>query len=502
MNKNQPNQESNKSLNQIIDFRKEKLTKLREAGVEPYPQKYEPTHFSADILGDFDNLEKQDVDIAGRIMSMRKMGKASFFHIQDLKGKIQIFIRRDDVGEDNYAHFKLLDMGDFVGVKGYVFKTKMGETSIHASELTVLCKSIRPLPVVKEKDGETFDAFADKEQRYRNRHLDLIVNPEVKDTFVKRANIIKGLRNHLDNMGFLEVETPVLQPLYGGANARPFTTHHNALDQQLYLRIADELYLKRLIIGGIDRVYEIAKDFRNEGMDRNHNPEFTMLEFYWAYADFEDNMNLVEDMIRAVATSIDAIELQWVDMTIDLSKPFERRPILDLLKEATGEDLTEASVDKMKEVCKTHHVDFEDNANYGQMLDGLMSELVEPKLIQPTFITDYPKAISPLAKKHRNGNPHLVERFELFIGGAEFANAFTELNDPIDQRERFESQARLAEGGDDEAHPVDENFLQAVECGMPPTGGVGIGVDRLVMLLTENINIKDVILFPAMRTEE
>ena len=502
MNKNQPNQESNKSLNQIIDFRKEKLTKLREAGVEPYPQKYEPTHFSADILGDFDNLEKQDVDIAGRIMSMRKMGKASFFHIQDLKGKIQIFIRRDDVGEDNYAHFKLLDMGDFVGVKGYVFKTKMGETSIHASELTVLCKSIRPLPVVKEKDGETFDAFADKEQRYRNRHLDLIVNPEVKDTFVKRANIIKGLRNHLDNMGFLEVETPVLQPLYGGANARPFTTHHNALDRQLYLRIADELYLKRLIIGGIDRVYEIAKDFRNEGMDRNHNPEFTMLEFYWAYADFEDNMNLVEDMIRAVATSIDAIELQWGDMTIDLSKPFERRPILDLLKEATGEDLTEASVDKMKEVCKTHHVDFEDNANYGQMLDGLMSELVEPKLIQPTFITDYPKAISPLAKKHRNGNPHLVERFELFIGGAEFANAFTELNDPIDQRERFESQARLAEGGDDEAHPVDENFLQAVECGMPPTGGVGIGVDRLVMLLTENINIKDVILSPAMRTEE
>ncbi len=491
-----------KSLNQIIDFRKEKLTKLREAGVEPYPQKYEPTHFSADILTDFDNLEKKDVDIAGRIMSMRKMGKASFFHIKDLKGKIQIFIRRDDVGEDNYAHFKLLDMGDFVGVKGYVFKTKMGEISIHASELTVLCKSIRPLPVVKEKEGETFDAFADKEQRYRNRHLDLIVNPEVKDTFVKRAQIIRGLRNHLDNMGFLEVETPVLQPLYGGANARPFTTHHNALDQHLYLRIADELYLKRLIIGGIDRVYEIAKDFRNEGMDRNHNPEFTMLEFYWAYADFEDNMNLVEDMIRSVAESIDAIQLKWGDMEIDLSKPFERRPILDLLKEATGEDLTEASDEKMKAVCKAHNIDVEDKANYGQLLDDLFSELVEPNIIQPTFITDYPKAISPLAKKHRNGNPHLVERFELIIGGAEFANAFTELNDPIDQRERFESQARLAEGGDEEAQPVDENFLQAMECGMPPTGGVGIGVDRLVMLLTENVNIKDVILFPAMRMEE
>ena len=502
MNKNQPSQESNKSLNQIIDFRKEKLTKLREAGVEPYPQKYEPTHFSAYILGDFESLEKKDVNIAGRIMSMRKMGKASFFHIQDQQGKIQVFIRRDDVGEANYANFKLLDIGDFVGVKGYVFKTKMGEISIHADSLTVLCKSIRPLPVVKEKEGETFDAFVDKEQRYRNRHLDLIVNPEVKDTFVKRAKIVKGLRDHLDNMGFLEVETPVLQPLYGGANARPFTTHHNALDQSLYLRIADELYLKRLVIGGIDRVYEIAKDFRNEGMDRHHNPEFTMLEFYWAYADFEDNMNLVEDMVRTVAESIDALQFKWGDMEIDLSKPFERRPILELLKEATGEDLETASDEKMREVCGAHNIVVDKKANYGQMLDELMSNLVEPKLVQPTFITDYPKAISPLAKKHRNGNPNLVERFELFIGGAEFANAFTELNDPIDQRERFESQARLAAGGDEEAHPVDENFLQAVECGMPPTGGVGIGVDRLVMLLTENRHIKDVILFPALRTEE
>lgn len=494
--------EDHKSLKQIIDFRKEKLQKLIDGGVDPYPQKYEPTHFSIDILNDFENLENNDVNVAGRIMSLRKMGKASFFHIQDGKGKIQVFIRRDDVGEENYAHFKLLDMGDYVGVQGYAFKTKMGEKSIHANSITILCKSIRPLPVVKEKEGETFDAFSDKEQRYRNRHLDLIVNPDVRETFIKRAKIIRGLRDHLDNMGFLEVETPVLQPLYGGANARPFTTHHNALDQQLYLRIADELYLKRLIIGGMDRVYEIAKDFRNEGMDRNHNPEFTMLEFYWAYADFEDNMILVEDMIQSVAKSIDALQVTWGEMDIDLSEPFQRRPLLELLKDATGEDLTEASVEQMKKICKSNNIEVEENANYGQMLDELMGALVEPNLIQPTFVTDYPKAISPLAKKHRNGNPHLVERFELFIGGAEFANAFTELNDPIDQRERFESQARLAEGGDEEAHPVDENFLQAMETGMPPTGGVGIGVDRLVMLLTENVTIKDVILFPAMRTEE
>ena len=494
--------EDHKSLKQIIDFRKEKLQKLIDGGVDPYPQKYEPTHFSIDILNDFENLENNDVNVAGRIMSLRKMGKASFFHIQDGKGKIQVFTRRDDVGEENYAHFKLLDMGDYVGVQGYAFKTKMGEKSIHANSITILCKSIRPLPVVKEKEGETFDAFSDKEQRYRNRHLDLIVNPDVRETFIKRAKIIRGLRDHLDNMGFLEVETPVLQPLYGGANARPFTTHHNALDQQLYLRIADELYLKRLIIGGMDRVYEIAKDFRNEGMDRNHNPEFTMLEFYWAYADFEDNMILVEDMIQSVAKSIDALQVTWGEMDIDLSKPFQRRPLLELLKDVTGEDLTEASVEQMKKICKSNNIEVEENANYGQMLDELMGALVEPNLIQPTFVTDYPKAISPLAKKHRNGNPHLVERFELFIGGAEFANAFTELNDPIDQRERFESQARLAEGGDEEAHPVDENFLQAMETGMPPTGGVGIGVDRLVMLLTENVTIKDVILFPAMRTEE
>ena len=433
-------------------------------------------------------------------MALRKMGKASFFQIQDMGGRIQVYIKRDEVGEDAYANFKLMDIGDVVGVTGYPFTTKSGEKSIHAKEFTVLAKSIRPLPVVKEKDGETFDAFEDKELRYRNRHLDLIVNPDVKDVFVKRAKIIATIRQYLDEMNFLEVETPILQPLYGGANARPFSTHHNALDQQLYLRIADELYLKRLIVGGIDRVYEISKDFRNEGMDKNHNPEFTMLEFYWAYADYEDNMKIVEDMVCKTAKAVDAINVTWHGNGIDLSKSFARKPILKLLKEATGQDLGSATNDKMKKLCKSHNIDVENNANYGQMLDALMDALVIPNLLQPTFVIDYPKAISPLAKAHRSGDPNLVERFELFIGGAEFANSFTELNDPVDQRERLEAQAQLREQGDEVAQLVDENFIQAMECGMPPTGGVGLGIDRLTMLLTERHTNKDVILFPAMRT--
>tara|TARA_B100000953_G_scaffold174634_1_gene143831 strand:+ start:14538 stop:16028 length:1491 start_codon:yes stop_codon:yes gene_type:complete len=494
--------DNNKSLKQIIDFRKDKLKKLEDMGIDPYPQKYSPTHLSSIIISDYENLEGKDANVAGRIMSIRRMGKSSFFHIQDGGGRLQIFIKRDDIGEDIYNYFKLLDIGDFVGVDGFVFKTKVNEISIHARNLTVLCKSIRPLPIVKEKEDTTFDAFSNKEQRYRNRHLDLIVNTDIKDTFIKRANIIKGIRNYLDDLGFLEVETPVLQPLYGGANARPFTTHHNSLDQKLFLRIADELYLKRLIIGGIDRVYELSKDFRNEGMDRNHNPEFTMLEFYWAYADYEDNMDLVEAMIRDVAKNIGAQKINWGEMTIDLAKPFKRKPIFELLKEATGDDFSNISLEQLREICIEHNIEVHDNANYGQMLDGLMSTLVEPNLIQPTFVIDYPKEISPLAKKHRNGDPNLVERFELFIGTAEFANAFTELNDPIDQRERFESQEKLEKAGDEEAHPIDEDFLQAIECGMPPTAGVGIGIDRLVMLLTENLSIKDVILFPAMRKEE
>jgi len=493
--------DDHKSLQQIIDFRLKKLNTLREDGINPYPTNFDPSHTSETIKSNYNNLEGETVKIAGRVMAIRKMGKASFAQVMDLEGRIQFFIKRDDVGEKFYAHFKLLDIGDYVGVEGTVFTTKTGEITIHTSVLTILAKSIRPLPIVKEKDGEVFDAFTDKEQRYRNRHLDLILNPEVKETFIKRAAIIKSIRKFLDEKGFLEVETPVLQPLYGGANARPFTTHHHALDHTLFLRIADELYLKRLIIGGIDRVYEIAKDFRNEGMDRNHNPEFTMLEFYWAYADYEDCMNLVENMIQKTAENINALNVDWGGMDIDLSKNFERKSFLELLKEATGHDLGNVNEDQLRKVCKEKSVEVGDNDNYGQMLDELMSQLVEPHLIKPTFVIDYPKAISPLAKAHRNGDPNLVERFELFIGGAEFANSFSELNDPVDQRKRLEAQAALKEQGDEEAQPVDEDFIQAMECGMPPTGGVGIGIDRLTMLLTGNRWIKDVILFPALRPE-
>ena len=490
-----------KSLNQLIQVRKEKLEKIIAKGIDPYPSMFNPTHSSKEVLSKFNELENKSVIIAGRILSIRKMGKASFFHIQDSLGKIQIFIKKDDIGEDGYENFMLMDIGDFVGVEGPVFKTKVGEVSIKTASLTILCKAIRPLPIVKEKEDEVYDAFNSKEQRYRNRHLDLIVNAEVRDTFVKRSKIIKEIRSYLDKMDFLEVETPVLQPIYGGANARPFTTHHNALDQRFYLRIADELYLKRLVIGGIERVYEIAKDFRNEGMDRNHNPEFTMLEFYWAYADYVDNMNLVEDMIRKVSKKTDSDLITYDNEEIDLNKPFKRVPFFDLLNENLGEDISQMSSQSLKELCNKKGLNTETNNNYGQFLDQMMSEFVEPKLIQPTFVTDYPTAISPLAKKHRNGNEKLVERFELFIAGSEFANAFSELNDPIDQRERFESQQKLALDGDEEAHPVDENFLQAMESGMPPTGGVGIGIDRLVMLLTGNRSIKDVILFPAMKNE-
>ena len=493
--------DQHKSLKQIMAFRLEKLDTLRKAGVDPYPVKFNPSHSSESIKSNYDELEGQSVKIAGRIMAIRKMGKASFAQIMDCEGKIQFFIRRDDVGDESYSYFKLLDIGDYVGVEGLVFTTKTGEISVHTSTITILAKSIRPLPVVKEKDGQVFDSFSDKEQRYRNRHLDLILNPEVKETFIKRASIIRSIREFLDAKGFLEVETPVLQPLYGGANARPFTTHHNSLDQTLYLRIADELYLKRLIIGGFDRVYEIAKDFRNEGMDRNHNPEFTMLEFYWANADYEDCMELVEDLIRRSAKKINALSINWGGMDIDLSKKFIRKPFTELLNEATGHDISELDQEQLKKICSEKDINIDDNSNLGQILDELMSQLVEPKLIQPTFVIDYPKAISPLAKAHRDGDPNLVERFELFIGGAEFANSFSELNDPIDQRERLEAQAILRDRGDDEAQPVDENFIQAMECGMPPTGGVGIGIDRLTMLLTSNRWIKDVILFPTLRSE-
>ena len=489
-----------KSLEQIIDFRIQKLKKLRALGVNPYPHEYSPIHYSNEILKNFEKFNTKEVILAGRIMAIRKMGKASFFHILDNSGRIQLFIKKDKVGDKEYEKFLLLDIGDFIGVSGPVFKTRVGEISINISSFEILSKSIRPLPVVKEKEGEVYDSFSNKEQRYRNRHIDLILNPEVKDVFIKRAHIINEIRDFLNKNNFIEVETPILQPMYGGANARPFITHHNALDQSLYLRIADELYLKRLIIGGFERVYEIAKDFRNEGMDRNHNPEFTMLEFYMAYSDFNDCMDMVEELIRKAAKKVGSLKVTWGGSVIDLKKPFKKTPIFTLLKNATGYDLSKSTAPDLFEVCKKMGVQIEENFNYGQSLDALMSELVEPNLLEPTFVIDYPKDISPLAKSHRNGNPDLVERFELFIGGAEFANSFSELNDPIDQRLRLEAQSRLKDKGDEEAQPIDEEFLQALEIGMPPTGGVGLGIDRLIMLLTEKRSIKDVLLFPAMKT--
>lgn len=487
------------SLKEIINFRLQKVKKLRESGIDPYPHNFKPSNYSNELKNEFKSYENKDVVIAGRIMALRKMGKASFFHLEDAGGRIQVYIKKDDVGESQYDIFKLLDIGDFAGVNGFVFKTKTKEISVHAKSITVLAKSTRPLPIVKEKNGETFDSFDDKEQRYRNRHLDLIVNPEVKEVFKKRALITSALRSYLDNEDFLEVETPVLQPLYGGANARPFKTHHNSLDQTFYLRIADELYLKRLIIGGYDKVYELSKDFRNEGMDRNHNPEFTMLEWYEAYSDYKDQMNRVEDIIRFAAESIGKIKIDWGDIKIDLSKKFDRKPFLELLKDATGKDLLDADEKKLRLVCKENKIEISNKENYGQLLDELMRKLVEPNLIHPVFVIDHPKEISPLAKSHRSGENKLVERFELFIGGAEFANSFSELNDPLDQRVRLENQVKLREEGDEEAQPIDDNFIEAMECGMPPTGGVGLGVDRLVMLLTDNRSIRDVLLFPAMR---
>ena len=487
------------SLKEIINFRLQKLKKLRESGIDPYPHNFKRSNYSSELKDDFDSYENKDVVIAGRIMALRKMGKASFFHLEDLNGRIQVYIKKDDVGEFQYDMFKLLDIGDYAGVNGFVFKTKTKEISVHAKSIVVLAKSTRPLPIVKEKDGQTFDSFEDKEQRYRNRHLDLIVNPEAKKVFRKRSIITRALRSYLDHEEFLEVETPVLQPLYGGANARPFKTHHNSLDQTFYLRIADELYLKRLIIGGYDKVYELSKDFRNEGMDRNHNPEFTMLEWYEAYSDYKDQMKRVEEIIRFAAKSIGNMQVDWGDVKIDLSKKFDRKPFLELLKDATGEDLLEADEKKLRLVCKENNIETSNKENYGQLLDELMKKLVEPNLIQPVFVIDHPREISPLAKTHRSGENKLVERFELFIGGAEFANSFSELNDPLDQRERLENQAKLKEQGDEEAQPIDDNFIEAMECGMPPTGGVGLGVDRLVMLLTNNRSIRDVLLFPAMR---
>ncbi|HDR04794.1 MAG TPA: lysine--tRNA ligase [Candidatus Marinimicrobia bacterium] len=489
------------TLDDIISQRKEKIENIRQLGINPYPYAYNISHYSKSIIQQFDSLENETVQIAGRLMAIRLMGKAAFANILDSQGKIQIYLNKTAIGEKNYELFRLLDIGDFIGISGKVIKTRTGEITIQAESLTLLSKNIRPLPIVKEKDGVAHDAFTDKEQRYRKRYLDLIVNPQVRDVFINRSKILQAIRRFFDMRDFLEVETPVLQPLYGGANARPFTTYHNTLDRTLYLRIADELYLKRLIIGGFDKVYEIAKNFRNEGMDRNHNPEFTAIEFYQAYVDYNYMMDLVEKLFQSVAQALEVETAEFSGHTIKLMEPFARKPMFTLFEEYLGENISDYDIDKLRLLAKEKGLEIGAKANYGQILDELFGEFIEPKLIQPTFVTDYPKAISPLAKTHRSGNPQIVERFELFIGGSEFANAFSELNDPVDQRERLEAQAKLRDLGDEEAQVLDEDFLQAVEIGMPPTGGVGVGIDRLVMLFTGQASIKDVLLFPAMRPE-
>ncbi|MBI4810254.1 MAG: lysine--tRNA ligase, partial [Ignavibacteriales bacterium] len=445
------------------------------------------------------------VSIAGRIMSIRRMGKASFCHVQDSQGKIQVYLKKDDLGS-TYDLFKLLDIGDIIGVEGYVFRTKMGEISVHARKLDVLSKSLRPLPIVKDKIDEqgnkiVYDPFADKELRYRQRYIDLVVNPGIKEVFIKRSKIMKSLRKFLDERDYVEVETPILQPIYGGAFARPFVTHHNTLDIDLYLRIADELYLKRLIVGGFDGVYEFAKDFRNEGMDRSHNPEFTMLELYVAYKDYRWMMELVEQLISTVAIEVNGTtESSIGDNKIDFKTPWKRISMFDAIKEYTGKDIRGKSEQELFSIAKGMSLEIENGAALGTIIDEIFSEMVEPNLIQPTFITDYPLEMSPLAKKHRS-EPGLVERFEVIVNGHELCNAFSELNDPLDQRQRFEDQMKLRARGDEEAQMFDEDYIKALEYGMPPTAGLGIGIDRLTMLLTGQESIRDVIFFPQMKPE-
>ncbi|MDD3716921.1 MAG: lysine--tRNA ligase [Candidatus Marinimicrobia bacterium] len=495
-------QEKHSTLEQILAQRKEKIAKIREMGFEPYPYAFEITHKSKAVTEDFAELEGKSVSVAGRLMTIRRMGKAAFAHIQDTEGRIQLYLSKNDIGDNAYAMFALLDIGDIVGVRGQVMKTRTGEITVKADELTLLSKNIRPLPIVKEKDGVVYDAFADKELRYRHRYLDLIVNPEVKDVFIKRAAILRATREFFDSRDYLEVETPILQPLYGGANARPFITHHNSLDTDLYLRIADELYLKRLIVGGFDKVYEFSRNFRNEGMDRNHNPEFTAIEFYEAYVDYFYMMDLVENYFRSIAEALGTPQIEYQGESIDFSKPFARRTMADLFREYLDIDLAVADEKSFAAWADKRAFEYDPKWNYGQFLDKLFDEFIEPKLQQPTFVLDYPKAISPLAKVRRDGDTRFVERFELFICGAEYVNAFSELNDPLDQRERLESQDRLRALGDEEAQTLDEDFIRAIETGMPPTGGVGIGLDRVIMLFTGQNSIKDVLLFPAMRPEK
>lgn len=506
MNEQFFNEQDKQELNDLMLRRREELEHLLQMNINPYGYEFPRNAFSKELIESFrDDAPTRNVAVAGRIMSLRRMGKASFCHIQDSQGKIQIYLKKDDLGE-MYDAFKLMDIGDIIGVHGFVFRTKMGEVSVHAQKLELLAKSLRPLPVVKEKIDEqgnkiVYDPFSDKELRYRQRYVDLIVNPEVRQVFVKRAKIISALRRFCDERGYLEVETPVLQPIYGGASARPFITHHNALDIDLYLRIADELYLKRLIVAGFDGVYEIAKDFRNEGMDRTHNPEFTMMELYVAYKDYQWMMSFVEELISTVATAVNGSPRVVVGtQEIDFTPPWRRLSMFDAIKEFTGKDLEGKSEDELRAIAKELHIELDPSAGVGAIIDEIFGEKVEPFLIQPTFITDYPLEMSPLAKKHRT-KPGLVERFEVIVNGKELCNAFSELNDPLDQRARFEEQMKLRARGDQEAQVLDEDYLRALEYGMPPTAGLGIGIDRLTMLLTNQDSIRDVILFPQMKPE-
>lgn len=489
--------------------RRQSLEELRKMGINPYPAAEYPVNaYSEEIRNNFDdNAAPRTVCIAGRLMSRRVMGKASFAELQDSKGRIQVYITRDDIcpSDDkelyNVVFKKLLDLGDFIGVEGYVFRTQTGEISVHAQKLTFLSKSIRPLPVVKEKDGEVYDGFSDPELRYRQRYVDLIVNQDVKETFRKRSIIIKTLRDALDEAGYTEVETPILQPIAGGASARPFITHHNSLDIDLYLRIATELYLKRLIVGGFEGVYEIGKNFRNEGMDKNHNPEFTCIELYVQYKDYNWMMSFTESLLERICIAVNGSAETVIDgKTISFKAPYRRLPILEAIREKTGYDLSDKNEDEIRAICKELKMEIDETMGKGKLIDEIFGEFCEGTFIQPTFITDYPIEMSPLTKKHRD-NPALTERFELMVNGKELANAYSELNDPIDQEERFQDQLRLSEKGDDEAMFIDQDFLRALQYGMPPTSGIGIGIDRLVMLMTGQSYIQEVLLFPTMRPE-
>ena len=491
-------------------FRRRSLEELRNLGINPYPaEEYKVTGYAREILDTFeDEAPRRAVSVAGRVMSRRIMGKASFLELQDSTGRIQIYITRDDLcpGEDktlyNSVVKKLMDIGDFIGVTGEVFRTQMGEISVHAHSLTFLSKALRPLPVVKEKDGEVFDSFTDPELRFRQRYVDLVVNPHVREIFLKRTRIFNAMRQFFNERGYIEVDTPVLQPIPGGAAARPFITHHNALDIPLYLRIANELYLKRLIVGGFEGVYEFSRNFRNEGMDRTHNPEFTAMEIYVSYKDYDWMMSFTEQMLEHICLSVlGTTKVKVGEREIDFKAPYRRVTMLDAIHEHTGIDVSGMNEEELRATCKSLGIEVDDTMGKGKLIDELFGEKCEGSYIQPTFITDYPKEMSPLTKEHRT-NPLLTERFELMVNGKELANAYSELNDPIDQRERFEDQLRLSEKGDDEAMFIDADFLRALEYGMPPTSGMGIGMDRLVMLLTGQESIQEVLLFPQMRPEK